>query len=372
MSHRFIRASRGNFLINNPIDLAHDTLIEGAGKRNSTIKLADGVNQYMFTNTDGFNHGYLGRFGVDGNKANNATVAYGLYIRGAWWAHLEQLYITNCHGDGLRMTSNDGGIYCGECFLEDIYSYLNDGMGYNFGAFGDGLVIDCYCDSCLGVGFHFAGSHCDSFHLHPCRSGSYGIQVDASAKHMGIISPCLDTNGKHGLYLLGSNSRVVGAYALGNGTATPGTYDGIRLKDATDCTVVGCVCYDWYNNPQAQAYGIRESDTSDYNVIFGNSLRGNLTGALALVGAHTQERCNVGYLSEATGMSTIVSGYTYKTVTHGLAATPTVINISFLEQGTNDYGRWWISDVGATSFKLNVSADPGGSSLDFRWEAKIR
>ena len=59
-------------------------------------------------------------------------------------------------------------------------------------------------------------------------------------------------------------------------------------------------------------------------------------------------------------------------VAHGLAATPTVINIAFREQGDADYGRWWVDTIGATNFTLNVSVNPGASNLDFAWEAKVR
>ena len=81
---------------------------------------------------------------------------------------------------------------------------------------------------------------------------------------------------------------------------------------------------------------------------------------------------NTGYLTENTGTDSIASGTTSKQVAHGLDATPTVINIEFREQGTNDYGRWWISGIDGTNFTLNVSSDPGASNLDFAWEAKVR
>lgn len=79
-----------------------------------------------------------------------------------------------------------------------------------------------------------------------------------------------------------------------------------------------------------------------------------------------------GYLTENQGTGSIASGATTATVTHGLAATPTLINVTFKEQGTSDYGRWWVDTIGATTFKVNVSADPGASNLDFCWEAKVR
>lgn len=71
----------------------------------------------------------------------------------------------------------------------------------------------------------------------------------------------------------------------------------------------------------------------------------------------------------AAGTDSITSGATSKAVSHGLSYTPTIdqIMITFAEQGTNDYGRWWVDTIGASQFTVNVSADPGASNLDFGW-----
>ena len=76
-------------------------------------------------------------------------------------------------------------------------------------------------------------------------------------------------------------------------------------------------------------------------------------------------------VASAYGAPTLMSGTTSLTVNHGLGATPNIVNIMFAEQGTNDYGRWWVSAVGPVSFTLNVSADPGASHLNFWWEARV-
>lgn len=78
-----------------------------------------------------------------------------------------------------------------------------------------------------------------------------------------------------------------------------------------------------------------------------------------------------GYVTANSGTGSIASGATTAVVSHGLAVTPTLDDISvvFGEQGTNDYGRWWVSNITSTQFTLNVSADPGASNLDFAWRA---
>jgi len=80
-----------------------------------------------------------------------------------------------------------------------------------------------------------------------------------------------------------------------------------------------------------------------------------------------------GIVRANSGTGSIASGATTATVNHGLQTTPSAANISvvFTEQGTNNYGRWWISNITPTQFTVNVSSDPGASNLDFSWQVVI-
>ena len=142
-------------------------------------------------------------------------------------------------------------------------------------------------------------------------------------------------------------------YSLSNNYSTSGTVAGTATQD----------------------YGIFEHETdgdTDYNTFIGNTFYGNITAAIHQHGTHDIVQNNDGWVTENSGSGTLLNGQTSVVITHGLSATPTVVNITFAEQGTNDYGRWWISSVGATTFTLNVAGDPGSSNLDFWWEAKVR
>lgn len=79
-------------------------------------------------------------------------------------------------------------------------------------------------------------------------------------------------------------------------------------------------------------------------------------------------------ITGASGTGSITSGGTTDVITHGLGTTPTIsdITITWGEQGTNDYGRWWVDTFTSTQFTVNVSADPGASNLDFGWQAVVR
>lgn len=81
---------------------------------------------------------------------------------------------------------------------------------------------------------------------------------------------------------------------------------------------------------------------------------------------------NVGLVTFNRGTATVASGATYVDVTHGLAFTPTAANISV--SPTNNLGnaaKFWISDIGASTFRINVNADPGATTATFAWQAKV-
>jgi hypothetical protein len=57
-------------------------------------------------------------------------------------------------------------------------------------------------------------------------------------------------------------------------------------------------------------------------------------------------------------------------VTHGLAFTPTARNVELVP--TNNLGaaaKWWVSHLGATTFRINTDVDPGASTATFAWRA---
>ncbi len=74
---------------------------------------------------------------------------------------------------------------------------------------------------------------------------------------------------------------------------------------------------------------------------------------------------NLGFTTTFSGTATITSS-TYVDVTHGLAGTPTVINVTPATSGTGD---WYISDIGATTFRINVA---NSGTYTFYWTAEYK
>jgi hypothetical protein len=75
-------------------------------------------------------------------------------------------------------------------------------------------------------------------------------------------------------------------------------------------------------------------------------------------------------MTEAYGTGSVTSGSTHDDITHSLGNTPNIIVITFTEQGTNDYGCWWVGNLDSTGLTVYVTSDPGASNLDFMWYAR--
>lgn len=71
------------------------------------------------------------------------------------------------------------------------------------------------------------------------------------------------------------------------------------------------------------------------------------------------------------GTATIPSGSTSVVVTHGLSTTPNPQDLHVVPTNnpTNDPGNIWLSAVGATTFTINVRANPGAGGATFSWKA---
>jgi len=152
-------------------------------------------------------------------------------------------------------------------------------------------------------------------------------------------------------------------------------YKGLRAIDNTNWGIRSDTCDDsTFVNPYStgSTHGFYSANGGLRTNIMGGYLGGNVN-AITLASGSTLNRVRnvLGYVTENSGTSSITSGQTTKVVAHGLATTPTRIDINFREQGTSDYGRWWVDTIGATNFTLNVSADPGASNLDFAWRAEV-
>lgn len=121
----------------------------------------------------------------------------------------------------------------------------------------------------------------------------------------------------------------------------------------------------------------------------GNTIDANTSGTVKLVdaGANPAGACtvkvgrgnsvvkcdvqaNITYTMAAAGVggtATVASGATTSVVTHGLGYAPNVADIQVVPTLLSNAAKWWITATGATTFQINVDADPGAGTATFAW-----
>lgn len=173
-----------------------------------------------------------------------------------------------------------------------------------------------------------------------------------------------------------TNAVISNSHVIGDGTS-PGSYgivaNGTNLK-VRDNTVTGS------SVRAIRAYitkGVIEGNYVDDDIILESTsedvdvVRNILTGG-SIIDSGTNDKIykNRGYTTENSSTTTIASGNTYVDVSHGLNITPSINTISiipFNNLGDASSTSYWVSDVGASIFRINVGVDPGASGADFSW-----
>ncbi len=182
----------------------------------------------------------------------------------------------------------------------------------------------------------------------------------------------VENNGQNGIEVFRCQKCVISDNVCKNNSqgAAGGAY-GIKFWDNSGaaCTynvVTGNVCYD-DQGTQTQGYGIRELESSDYNIIAHNMLVDNLTGNLAVVGANTHVSDNLGYVSENGGAAANVADG--GTIAHGLATTPTYVSVVGSVAGEIVQ----VTGLGATNITVAIKTNAGaaGTSQTIYWRAWI-
>ena len=267
---------------------------------------------------------------------------------------MSDITITNStimrHNLNGAYTGGCAGISCKSSTFVKIHNVLIDGCGSGVNNAGGSLngqieIKNCTIVNCgnSGINFpssggsEFALSKSDFSHNKIYNNVNYGIRVDTqkAGTHLkGLIcshNEVFDNKTPH--------TQLYGIAITANGAGV--IADQIIFTDN--------LIY----------------DNDSYQVSFGVGAGASMTNVIA--------RNNIGYVTENSGTGSIASGATTAVITHGLSVTPTLddISITFGEQGTSDYGRWWVGTLTSTQFTLNVSVDPGASNLDFAWKAIV-
>jgi parallel beta-helix repeat protein len=252
----------------------------------------------------------------------------------------------------------------------------------------------------LGTGKNLAGEAFGKFYPLSCAGIQLGICDNVHVSDNMVIDAY-----RTGIRATAGDTKKIW---IANNIVTESGEDGIRVGDANNIRITGNIVFNnqkgrdgqtmtsaagirarntasssnWYikdnyifddQNDPTQQYGIFLQDVGGNTltnlIIKDNDIWGNVTAPLLSNYVPTKIRDNTGYITESSGTATIASGDTHIDVTHGLAITPEAANISVTPTNSmGDSAKYYISDIGATTFRINVNADPGATTATFAWQ----
>ena len=162
------------------------------------------------------------------------------------------------------------------------------------------------------------------------------IEMNAASKRFKLLNSTIENDGTICLRLRSDtvDASIKGVTFLGDALA-------IRMAGATGTEITG--------NRFQQAGADFMFDTSSGTRVYRNE----------------------GYVTESSGTAQIPDGNTHIDVEHGLSLTPTDRDLTVTP--INSMGaavKFWISDVGSVTFRINVDADPGSGGASFSWQSQ--
>ena len=388
--------SPGTAIIGTTLTVNSPITMLGSGRRSTTLKAANGLNDYVITFSGGtagvgIIGAHLADFAIDGNSGG-VTAGGGILANGAVQCSFERLHITSCYDWGLKLGPITGGAFGHHNRVVDC---LFDNAGSSAG-FGGGVWTTSSDENWFyGTDFEFLGGATAPVGSTPVMfldeaglqhvvasnfvSGSnnvIGVRVQ-NAKDTKVVGCTFDGVAGDSVFVSGTRCVIVANMFTSPGDAGSTPASGVHLEFNTHYNVVTGNVLETSNTAGKTRSLIREESTGGGgdNIITGNSMVANAAATVALLesaGANTIVRNNIGWVTESTGTATVANGTTSIAVNHGLSTTPALANISVTP--TNNLGtatKFWISGVGATQFTVNVDADPGATTATFVWNARL-
>lgn len=198
-----------------------------------------------------------------------------------------------------------------------------------------------------------------------------GISLDTSPVGNTLRGNIITANGESGLRLNNAGyNTVIGNQIFNNGITTA-PKAGIYIDDggtgaASNNRIIGNYISDV--GAGNQTTGIYNDATASNTVIVSNEIAAT-TEVNIVGGSVLYARDNIGWVTQNNGNSSIASGATTVTISHGLDVTPEAHDFVLQQSGatTNPSYITSITSITSTQFTVTCNTNPGASSLPFEW-----
>ncbi len=388
----------GTAIIGTTLSINDSLTLIGAGREATTLKAANGLNDYVITFTGGAaGVGIIGAllsdFTIDGHNSAQ-TAGGGILGNGAVQCSFERLHLTSCYDWGLKLGPMTGGAFGHH---NRVTNCLFDQGGGSAG-FGGGAWLTSSDENWFtGTDFEYLGGSAVPVgstpvmlydqaglqHIIGCNfvqgsNNCIGIRVQ-NAFDSKIIGSTFDGLAGDCIFLVANKCVVSSNLITGPGDAGTQPASGIHLEFNTHFNVISGNSLETSNTVAGRVRSlIREESTGGAgdNLIEGNSVTwgtyGPTVGLIESAGANTIVRNNIGWKTENGGTATVANGTTSIAVPHGVDTAPNLGNIAVTP--TNSLGnaaKFWTSGVTNTQFTINVDDDPGATTATISWLVRL-
>jgi hypothetical protein len=386
----------GTAIIGTSLSINAALTIVGAGRASTTLKAANGLNDYVITFTGGPNGvgiigAHLSDFTIDGNSANQ-TAGGGIKANGAVQCTFERLHLTSCYDWGLIYGPITGGAFGHH---NRTINCLFDNAGTSAGYGGGATTTSSDENWFILCDFEFLGGASNPVDNNPvmlydqagleyivnCNfvsgyNNCIGVRIQ-NTKATKIVGCVFDGVAGDAVYIAAVNCLVSNNVFTGTGDNGSGGVSSVHTQYGVVNTIISSNIFESSANVANLRSHIREEQigNSGPNIIEGNTFStitfAPTVAAVESAGNGTMVRNNLGWTTDNFGTATVANATTSIAVNHGLNITPTIGNISVTP--TNSLGtatKFWVSNPTNTQFTINVNADPGATTATFAWSIK--
>lgn len=355
------------YVLSGGLNISRDNItLEGAGFYKTTLRLDNNVNQNVvsFTGTSR-NYCAIRNLTIDGNRDYN-TQGSGIY--GPMYRCLvEDVRFYRIPEYGIYSTDSGSANRIIRALVEQA------GTGISLGAHSS-WVTDCTVCQCSATGIEVRA---DSTKINQTHFWGNKVNITiGSTKTLLTVFICdnfleLNTTTEEGIKI-GPYSIwggvVSGNYFRRNTVGSPvNTWDDI--SNATQNSPYAMSGLNINGNVFSGASYSRNNiflgPRSQNNIVSANTFA-SVSTPINNYGTGNYINGNKAYVTENSGNSTINAGQTILVVSHGLALTPKVVQVT--PTGNTVGKRFWISDKGTMTFTINIDS-AHSAAIPFNWLA---
>lgn len=315
----------------------------------------------MAIHIQGGNDTFISKLVTDNPTASQP--AYGILIQSS-----EATWVTDCDmirsGIGLMIAPQSAGEMITWCFFNQVAC---DSATY-------GIVVSPAAGrSVRGLTFVNCWGATNTVN---------GVNIGGAGTTDGVqfIGGRFVNNGQSGAGIASANPinvDFINCIVSGNSQTPPNLYSGFDISGGVNkFRIMGCISGQALGFGATQNRGILiNAGTSTSYVIKDNVLTGNTTAMIDNGTGSAVVSNNIGYVTQASGTSSVPIGQTVASITHGLAVTPNIQDINATMTSSppvSGVTTIWITAVTSSTFQIATNAVVAGANLAVAWQVRSR